>query len=113
MLVASDEQIKRLNAARFQLDIMRVPGIIVARTDARAPNGFEALKPLGCHGTGSGWQDEAPSPTRRANAIQTKFLFRIRTLRFCGRRCSIQPMVPHESATLRPGWALPPRSAAA
>ena len=31
-----DEQIKRLNAARFQLDIMGVPGIIVARTDAEA-----------------------------------------------------------------------------
>jgi len=36
VLVASDEQIKRLNAARFQLDVMRVPGIIVARTDADA-----------------------------------------------------------------------------
>jgi isocitrate lyase len=35
-LVAEDEQIKRLNAARFQLDLMRVPGIIVARTDAEA-----------------------------------------------------------------------------
>jgi isocitrate lyase len=34
VLVAEDEQIKRLNAARLQLDIMRVPGIIVARTDA-------------------------------------------------------------------------------
>ncbi len=34
----SDEQIKRLNAARFQLDVMRVPGIIVARTDAEAAN---------------------------------------------------------------------------
>ncbi|KJX74819.1 isocitrate lyase ICL2 [Mycobacterium lepromatosis] len=38
VLVSSDEQIKRLNAARFQLDIMRVPGIIVARTDAEAAN---------------------------------------------------------------------------
>ena len=36
VLVAIDEQIKRLNAARFQLDIMRVSGIIVARTDAEA-----------------------------------------------------------------------------
>ena len=36
VLVPSDEQIKRLNTARFQLDIMRVPGIIVARTDAEA-----------------------------------------------------------------------------
>ena len=36
VLVGSDEQIKRLNAARFQLDIMGVPGIIVARTDAEA-----------------------------------------------------------------------------
>lgn len=38
VLVASDEQIKRLNAARFQLDVMRVPGIIVGRTDADAAN---------------------------------------------------------------------------
>lgn len=36
VLVAQAEQIKRLNAARFQLDIMGVPGIIVARTDAEA-----------------------------------------------------------------------------
>jgi isocitrate lyase len=36
VLVPQDEQIKRLNSARFQLDIMRVPGIIVARTDAEA-----------------------------------------------------------------------------
>jgi isocitrate lyase len=38
VLVASDEQIKRLNAARFQLDVMGVPGLIVARTDAEAAN---------------------------------------------------------------------------
>ena len=36
VLVPVDEQIKRLNAARFQLDVMNVPGIIVARTDAEA-----------------------------------------------------------------------------
>jgi isocitrate lyase len=38
VLVAENEQIQRLNAARFQLDVMRVPGIIVARTDAEAAN---------------------------------------------------------------------------
>src|SRR4029078_4821349 len=38
VLVAQDEQITRLNAARFQLDVMRVPGMIVARTDAEAAN---------------------------------------------------------------------------
>jgi isocitrate lyase len=38
VLVAVDEQIKRLNAARFQLDVMKVPGLIVARTDADAAN---------------------------------------------------------------------------
>lgn len=38
VLVPQDEQIKRLNSARFQLDIMGVPGIIVARTDAEAAN---------------------------------------------------------------------------
>jgi isocitrate lyase len=42
VLVAEDEQIKRLNAARFQLDIMGVPGIIVARTDAEAATLLEA-----------------------------------------------------------------------
>ena len=36
VLVPQDEQIKRLNAARYQLDIMKVAGIIVARTDAEA-----------------------------------------------------------------------------
>ncbi len=36
VLVPVDEQIKRLNAARFQLDLMQVAGIIVARTDAEA-----------------------------------------------------------------------------
>ena len=36
VLVGQDEQNKRLNAARFQLDIMGVPGIIVARTDAES-----------------------------------------------------------------------------
>ncbi|MCY4271895.1 MAG: isocitrate lyase/phosphoenolpyruvate mutase family protein [bacterium] len=38
VLVPCDEQIKRLNAARFQLDVMGVAGIIVARTDAEAAN---------------------------------------------------------------------------
>jgi len=41
VLVAEDEQIKRLNAARFQLDVMKVPGIIVARTDAEAATFLE------------------------------------------------------------------------
>lgn len=36
VLVAEDEQIKRLSAARFQLDIMGVAGIVVARTDAES-----------------------------------------------------------------------------
>jgi isocitrate lyase len=36
VLVSTDEQIKRLSAARFQLDIMQVPGIVVARTDAES-----------------------------------------------------------------------------
>ena len=42
VLVPSDEQIKRLNAARFQLDVMKVPGIIVARTDAESATFLEA-----------------------------------------------------------------------
>ena len=41
VLVAGDEQIKRLNAARLQLDIMRVPGILVARTDAETATFLE------------------------------------------------------------------------
>src|SRR5215467_12161562 len=50
VLVAQDEQIKRLNAARFQLDVMRVPGIIVARTDAEAATLLD------------GWGDERDQP---------------------------------------------------
>jgi isocitrate lyase len=42
VVVAEDEQIKRLNAARLQLDIMRVPGIIVARTDAESATFIES-----------------------------------------------------------------------
>ncbi|HET7017721.1 MAG TPA: isocitrate lyase ICL2 [Streptosporangiaceae bacterium] len=41
VLVGADEQIKRLNAARFQLDIMNVPGLVVARTDAEAATFLE------------------------------------------------------------------------
>jgi isocitrate/methylisocitrate lyase len=41
VLVGVDEQIKRLNAARFQLDVMKVPGLIVARTDAEAATFLE------------------------------------------------------------------------
>ncbi len=41
VLVSSSEQISRLNAARFQLDIMNVPGIIVARTDAESATFLE------------------------------------------------------------------------
>ena len=41
VLVSENEQIQRLNAARFQLDVMQVPGIIVARTDAEAANLLE------------------------------------------------------------------------
>src|SRR6201998_857799 len=40
-IVGVDEQIKRLTAARFQLDVMQVPGIIVARTDAEAATFLE------------------------------------------------------------------------
>ncbi len=42
VVVAEDEQIKRLNAARLQLDIMRVPGIIIARTDAESATFIES-----------------------------------------------------------------------
>jgi isocitrate lyase len=41
VLVGADEQIKRLNAARFQLDVMKVAGLIVARTDAEAATFLE------------------------------------------------------------------------
>ena len=41
VLVAQDEQIRRLNAARLQLDIMRVAGIVVARTDAESATFIE------------------------------------------------------------------------
>jgi isocitrate lyase len=38
VLVSQDEQVKRLSAARFQLDVMGVAGLIVARTDAESAN---------------------------------------------------------------------------
>ena len=41
VLVGVDEQIRRLSAARFQLDVMGVPGLIVARTDAEAATFLE------------------------------------------------------------------------
>ena len=41
VLVGVDEHIKRLSAARFQLDVMEVPGILVARTDAEAATFLE------------------------------------------------------------------------
>jgi isocitrate lyase len=41
VLVGTDEQIKRLSAARFQLDVMKVAGIIVARTDAESATFLE------------------------------------------------------------------------
>ncbi|MFT6882746.1 MAG: isocitrate lyase [Marinoscillum sp.] len=43
VLVSSDEQIKRINTARLQLDIMGVSGIIVARTDAEAASLLENI----------------------------------------------------------------------
>lgn len=42
VLVPVDEQIKRLNAARFQLDVMGVAGILVARTDAESATFLES-----------------------------------------------------------------------
>ena len=42
VLVGSDEQIKRLSAARFQLDVMQVPGLVVARTDAESATYLES-----------------------------------------------------------------------
>jgi isocitrate lyase len=43
VIVPADEQIKRLNAARFQLDIMKVAGLIVARTDTESGSLLEKL----------------------------------------------------------------------
>ena len=43
VLVPIDDHIKRLNAARFQLDIMGVAGLIVARTDAEAATFLDGI----------------------------------------------------------------------
>jgi isocitrate lyase len=43
VLVPIDDHIKRLNAARFQLDIMGVQGLIVARTDAEAATFLDGI----------------------------------------------------------------------
>src|SRR5271166_1118297 len=42
VLVSENDQVQRLNAARFQLDVMNVPGIIVARTDAESATFIES-----------------------------------------------------------------------
>ncbi|MDO5737505.1 MAG: isocitrate lyase/phosphoenolpyruvate mutase family protein [Propionibacteriaceae bacterium] len=74
VLVGVDEQIKRLNAARFQLDVMGVPGIIVARTDAEAAtlldnNGDERDHPFILGATQSG----VPSYKLTSLALQRVF----------------------------------------
>ncbi len=67
VLVPVDEQIKRLNAARFQLDVMGVPGIIVARTDAEAANLLDGAATSAT--SPSSWASPAPTflPTRPAS----------------------------------------------
>jgi isocitrate lyase len=70
VLVSEDEQIKRLSAARFQLDIMGVPGILVARTDAESAtlldgNADERDQPFILGATNSGATNQK-LPTFRA-----------------------------------------------
>src|SRR6478672_9606862 len=78
VLVPEDEQVKRLSAARFQLDIMGVPGIIVARTDAEAANLLD-----GCG-------DERDQPfvlgvtNRSVPSYKAGFLSLMRRLNRCG-----------------------------
>ncbi len=43
VLVSTAEMISRLNAARLQYDIMRVPGIIVARTDSHDATAIDSV----------------------------------------------------------------------
>ena len=74
VLVPSSEQVQRLNAARFQLDIMKVPGIIVARTAAEAANLIE----------GSGDERDQPFILGATNvsvpSYKTAFLAAVRQL---------------------------------
>ena len=90
VLVPSDEQIKRLNTARFQLDIMGVPGIIVA---LRAPHRAHPE----CGPTGGGCR-------RRADGAAVPHRQPVRPVadRGCGRA---RPPVHHRRA--HPG-RLPP-----
>ena len=80
VLVSEDEQIKRLSAARFQLDVMGVPGIIVARTDAESatlldgrsddrdqPFILGATQPLAAHLQGGLPRHPAAVPAGRAS----------------------------------------------
>jgi isocitrate lyase len=73
VLVGVDEQIKRLNAARFQLDTMGVPGIIVARTDAEGANLLDNSGDERDHGYILG----ATSPTVPSYKLTTLALMRI------------------------------------
>ncbi len=106
VLVTEDEQIKRLNAARFQLDVMRVPGIIVARTDAEAATfldsrGDERDQPFILGATNielptlQGWLPGHPAPPARAGRGRDR-----------GATCSS----PSRRASTRrptPGWSAP------
>jgi isocitrate lyase len=78
VLVGADEQIKRLNAARFQLDVMNVPGLIVARTDAEAATFLE----------GRGDERDHPfilgATSTDLPAYKTGYLAILRTLRELG-----------------------------
>ena len=115
VLVPSDEQIKRLNTARFQLDIMGVPGIIVARTDAEAANLIDSRA------------DERDQPfllgatNLKIPSYKSCFLALMRSFHdegvteleaTCSTRCptgSTPPPTPGWSARASPAWSTRPR----
>jgi isocitrate lyase len=88
VLVGVDEQIKRLNAARFQLDIMKVPGIIVARTDAEAATFLEGRGDERDHpfilGATNGVTDSATYTAANLPTYKVGYLTIVRKLRELG-----------------------------
>jgi isocitrate lyase len=76
VLVPCDEQIKRLNAARFQLDVMGVAGILVARTDAEAANLIDSHADERDHPFLLGATNLRVPPYRAALLALTRLFFR-------------------------------------
>jgi isocitrate lyase len=74
VLVSTTEMIARLNAARLQYDIMRVPGVIVARTDSHDATAIDSVDDQRDHPFVCGATESRIAPFKNVNlAVIRKF----------------------------------------